>query len=120
MNLTETEWRVMNVVWRKHPVSARDVLEETDGDTKWAYTTVKTILDRLVDKGALKTRIRANTNLYDPLITQKDARHTAVKSIMDRAFDGAFGPLVHFLVNEEKLSEKELEELRKLLAGKKQ
>ena len=50
--LSEAEWRVMNVVWAQAPVSTRDVLERVEDETKWAYTTVKTVLDRLVTKNA--------------------------------------------------------------------
>ena len=115
MKLTEAEWKVMNIVWEKTPVSARDVLEAVEDETKWAYNTVKTILNRLVVKDALSVRLRANTNLYEPLVTREDARRSEVNTLMNRAFEGAFGPLVHFLLHDRKLSEKDKTELRKML-----
>jgi len=105
----------MNVVWEKQTASARDVLEALEDDTDWAYTTVKTMLARLVEKGALKVRLRANTSLYEPLVTRKQARRSAVRALAERAFDGAFAPLLHFLVSEQKLSPRQREELLKLL-----
>ncbi len=113
--LSEAEWRVMNVVWNHAPVSTRDVLEHVEDETQWAYTTVKTVLDRLVWKKILTVRKRANTVYYEPLVTREDAQHTAVDGLLDRAFDGAFGPMVHFLVGKEKLSAKERQELITLL-----
>lgn len=116
MKLTEAEWKLMNALWKRHhPASARDVMEELEGQTDWAYNTVKTMLSRLVEKGALSQRLRANTTLYTPLITRQEARRSALRALLDSAFDGAFGPLMHFLLHNEKLTIKEKEELRCLL-----
>ncbi|MEE9126017.1 MAG: BlaI/MecI/CopY family transcriptional regulator [Planctomycetota bacterium] len=117
MKLSDTEWTVINVVWERSPASARDVLEQTEAQTGWAYTTVKTILSRLVEKGALRTRKRANTSLYEPLVSRKDARRSAVRSLLDRAFDGTFGGLLQHLVTDEKLSKKDRERLEAMLRG---
>ncbi len=111
MQITGAEWKVMGRVWRSHPASARDVFEDLRGETEWAYTTVKTMLDRLVEKGALAVRKRGNTGLYEPLVTKDDARRSAVRHLIEKAFDGAFGPLMHFLVDEERLSRKERDQL---------
>ena len=105
----------MKVVWERSPASARDVLEVVEDETSWAYATVKTILNRLVEKGALTSRRRANTNLYEPLGSRKKALRSTVTAIVDRAFDGAFGPLLQFLVTDERLSEEEREQLMRLL-----
>lgn len=115
MPLTDAEWTVMKVVWERNPVSARDVLEAVEAETSWAYSTVKTILDRLVAKGVLRSRMRANTLLYEPVLSRDKARRSAIRSLVDKAFNGAFGPFMHFLITEEKLSEKEREMLLRLL-----
>lgn len=115
MKLSDAEWTVINVVWERSPASARDVLEQTEAATGWAYTTVKTLLSRLVDKGALRMRKRANTSFYEPLVSRKDARRSAVRSLLDRAFDGTFGSLLQHLVSDEKLSKKDRERLATML-----
>ena len=106
----------MQAVWDRSPASARDVLDAVGAETRWAYTTVKTLLDRLVAKGALSVRMRANTGLYEPLVTREAARHGAVRALLDRAFDGAFAPMLHFVLTDESLSERERAELRAMLA----
>ena len=116
MKLSDSEWTVMNAVWAGSPASARDVLERTVDETHWAYTTVKTTLARLVEKGVLAERKRANTSLYDPLVTRDQARHSAVRLLLDKAFDGAFGPLLQHLVAKEKLSRKDRRKLAAMLA----
>lgn len=115
MKLSDAEWTVMNALWERSPASVRDVLERTEAATGWAYSTVKTILERLAEKGALGARKRANTILYEPRITRASARRAAVRSLLERAFDGAFGPLLRHLISEEKLSGKDRRELARML-----
>ena len=99
MKLTDAEWKVMSVVWEQPPTSARTVLDAVGDDTGWAYTTVKTLLDRLVEKGALTATIERNTSRYSPSITRKAARRSAVRGLVDRAFEGGFAPLVLQIVH---------------------
>ena len=118
--LSDAEWKVIRALWTRHPASARDVLEALHGETGWAYTTVKTLLARLVAKKAAAVRLRANTSLYEPLMTEDEARRTEVKLLVDRAFGGASVPLLRFVLADEKLSAKDRAELREMLerAGK--
>jgi len=118
MKLTEPEWLIMNALWDKHPVKARDVVERLPSTVNWAYTTVKTMLDRLVEKKAVGKSKRGNIGLYEPLVSRRQARRTAMRIMLDQAFDGAFGPMMHFLMEDEKLSADQREELIKILSGK--
>jgi BlaI family transcriptional regulator, penicillinase repressor len=111
MKLTSAEWKVMNRVWSRHPTTAREVLESQPEDVGWAYTTVKTIMARLVEKGALSMQMEGNTSRYEPRIGRMQARLAAVRSLLETAFGGTPGPLLHLLVDEEKLSPEEREEL---------
>lgn len=115
MHFSEAEWKVMKVLWQQHPASVRDLLDVLDADTGWAYSTVKTLLARLVDKGAVRVDKRANTSLFEPLVAEPEAQRSALRALLDRAFDGTFGALVHHLVAEEKLSPRDRDELRALL-----
>lgn len=106
----------MQVLWRAAPGSARDVHDALVGSTAWAYTTVKTMLDRLVEKGALRTRMRGNQTLYTPAVSQQSARRSAVRALLERAFDGKLGGLVAHMADDERLSTRERAELESLLA----
>ena len=120
MKLTDAEWKLMNVIWERHPASARDIMEALEGEVDWAYTTIKTMLSRLAEKGALKSRLRANTSLYEPILTRSQARYSSVRALLDSAFEGAFGPMMHFLVSSKELTEKERSELIRLLQEEEQ
>ena len=105
----------MKSLWERNPASTRDVLEMVHAQTGWAYTTVKTMLARLVEKGAVKVRTRANTSIYEPIVERDDARRSAVRALLDRAFDGALGSLVHFMIDDEKLSKTDRAQLEAML-----
>ena len=104
MKLTEPEWIVMNALWEKHPARARDIVERLPSSVNWAYTTVKTMLDRLVEKKAVSKSKKGNAGLYEPRLSRRQARRTALRMVLDRAFDGAFGPMMYFLMEDGNLS----------------
>ena len=115
LKLSDAEWTVMQAVWAGFPASARDVLDRVGHDTGWAYTTVKTLLARLVEKDALSVRMRGNVSLYEPLITRRQAQVSALRSLVEKAFDGTFGSLVQHLITEEKLSSRDRRALARML-----
>jgi BlaI family penicillinase repressor len=115
MGLTKAEWQIMNALWKNYPASVRDVIENLEEDVDWAYTTVKTMLDRLVKKGILSVNKDRKISLYEPVDSKKKTRQAAIKSFVNQAFDGAIGTLVHHIVAEEELSKKEREELVRIL-----
>ena len=115
MKLSDGEWTVMNAVWEESPVTARQVLERVHDETGWAYTTVKTILARLQEKGALSEEKRGNASSYRPLVTRKRARRAALRSLVDRAFDGTFGSLLQHMVADERLSKRDRQRLAEML-----
>ena len=115
MKLTESEWQIMNALWAHHPETARELTEYLPDHVNWAYTTIKTMLTRLVDKKAVSERKRRNNSVYEPLVSQPRARGSALKSLIHQAFGGSVEPLVHSLLDDQKLSKKEREKLIKLI-----
>ncbi|HPG41259.1 MAG TPA: BlaI/MecI/CopY family transcriptional regulator [bacterium] len=115
MKLSDAEWQIMNALWKKHPATARELMEQMPADNDWAYTTVKTMLTRLISKDAVSEHKRGNTSVYEPLVSQQKARSSALKSLFEKALDGALEPVMHYLVEERKLSEKERRKLIQIL-----
>jgi BlaI family transcriptional regulator, penicillinase repressor len=115
MKLTEAEWQLMKALWRKHPATARQIAELLPEGVQWAYTTIKTMLTRLVEKKAVGEAKQGNISVYEPLLSQQRARKMALKSMLDQAFDGAFGPMVHFLLEDKELTENQRQELIEVL-----
>jgi len=115
MKLTQAEWQIMNTLWEKHPATAREIMTRLPKGVKWAYTTLKTMLSRLVEKEAVSERKQANTSYYEPLISKRKAQLSAFRLLLDQSFDGAMGPLVHFMLQEQKLNAKQKKELIEIL-----
>jgi BlaI family transcriptional regulator, penicillinase repressor len=111
MKLTQAEWQIMKVLWKKYPATTRQIMTGLPKGVSWAYTTIKTMLSRLVEKNVVSEQMQGNTSLYEPLLSQRKARLSAFTSMLDQAFDGATGPLVHFLLEEQQLNPKQKQEL---------
>ncbi|MBW8035975.1 MAG: BlaI/MecI/CopY family transcriptional regulator [Planctomycetes bacterium] len=113
--LTEAEWAIMKVVWENEPCAAGTVQEALTKSKDWAYSTVKTTMDRMSGKGLLEiTKIR-NLQLFSSMISQEDAKKGEFRKMLKRAFDGALTPMMQFLIEEEGLSKGELTQLRKFV-----
>ncbi|MBI5364200.1 MAG: BlaI/MecI/CopY family transcriptional regulator [Planctomycetes bacterium] len=117
--LSAAEWKVMRALWRSHPATARELLDALTEETSWAYTTLRTLLARLVEKGAVAEEKDAGTSVYRPLLREERARSSAVRGLLERAFDGGFGSLVHFMLESEELSTRDRAELERLIAASK-
>ena len=115
MKLSDAEWQIMNALWQKNPSTAREIIDELPNDVQWAYTTVKTMLTRLVSKKAVHEEKRGNLAFYTPLVSQWKARRGAIRSMIDKVFGGTVEPIMHYLVDEEKLTSSQRRELIKLL-----
>ena len=116
--LTEAEWEIIQVVWEHEPCAAPSVQEELEARKKWTYSTVKTLMDRMVTKGLLTTERLRNLILYRSAITQKQARRGEVAKTLTRAFGGAFTPMMQFMLESHTLSQKELTELEGMIRKK--
>jgi len=116
--LTEAEWEIIQVVWEHEPCAAPTVQEELEARKKWTYSTVKTLMDRMVAKGLLTTERIRNLILYRSAITQKQARKGEVAKTLTRAFGGAFTPMMQFLLESQTLSDAELAELEGMIRKK--
>ncbi len=116
--LTESEWAIIQAVWENEPCAAPTVQEELETRKNWTYSTVKTMMDRMVTKGLLKTERMRNLILYRSVVTRIQAQKSEIMRTVKRAFDGALTPMMQFLLDNHKLSQKQLNELERLIKKK--
>lgn len=115
VELTEAEWDIMKVVWEKEPCAAGTVQETLAKSRDRAYSTVKTTMDRMVEKGFLEIERIRNLQLFKSRISEVDAKRGEFRKMLKRAFDGALTPMMQFLIEHEGLSKEEASRLRKLV-----
>lgn len=116
--LTESEWAIIRVVWDHEPCAAPSVQELLEKEKAWSYSTVRTLMDRMVVKGLLKAEKVRHITLYSSVITRAQAQKGELFHTLKNAFNGALTPMLQFLLEEEKMSAQELDELEKMIRAK--
>ena len=116
--ISDAEWTVMKVVWQLETATAKQVVEALAGDAAWKPKTIHTLLSRLVQKGVLATEKPAREYLFRPLVSEEECRRAASRSFMTRVFDGKITPFLACFLADQKLSRKEIEEIRSILNKK--
>jgi predicted transcriptional regulator len=116
--LTEHELAIMQIVWQRPAVTVRDVYEELLKRRKIAYTTVMTMMGILETKGYLKRNRDAKAYVYRPTKGKSKVLGSMVSDFVNRVFDGSAKPLLVHLVENEHLSQEELDEIAGLLKEK--
>jgi len=114
--ISETEWEIMRIVWAKAPVTAADIISElTKADPTWHPVTAKTLLNRLVRKGALGYEQQGRAYLYKPLVDEQSCVSAVSSSFLDRVFGGSLTSMVAYFVENRKLTPKQAKDLRKAM-----
>src|SRR5262245_52967383 len=119
IQLTEAEWAIIKEVWLREPVPAPTVQEALAHEKGWSYSTVRTLMDRMVAKGLLTSEKLRNLTLFRSAVKQQQAQKSEVLATLRNAFSGAFTPFVQCLLDTQKLSSEELVELEKLIKARK-
>ena len=112
MQITEAESLVMDVLWRRHPQSAEEVIAALADSQQWQEATIKTLLNRLLNKGAVRADKDGRRYLYAPVLKRADWVHGQSRNLIDRLFGGRVAPLVAHFSEHRKLSKKDVAELQ--------
>ena len=116
--ISESEWLVMRVLWLKSPLSAQDIFEQLDSTTKWKPKTIKTLIDRLVKKGAVKYEKDGRRYLYYPAVGREECVTTERKSFIKRVYGGITKPMLAAFLEDAELSGEDIAELKDILEQK--
>ena len=116
--ISDAEWVVMRVVWEKAPVTTNQVVERLADKAPWKPKTIHTLLSRLVRKGALEFARKGREYLFRPLVSAEECEHAATRSFLSRFFDGELAPFLARFVERERLTAREIEELKAILDRK--
>ena len=117
MQISEAESVVMDVLWQRQSCAAEDVVAALADTQHWQEATIKTLLNRLLKKGAIVATKDGRRYLYKPALRREDWVLGESQGLLERLFDGRVAPLVAHFSEQRKLSRKDIAELRRLLDG---
>ena len=115
MAISDAEALVMDVLWQRHPLPAEDVVSALTARTDWAEPTIKTLLNRLLNKGAIRAEREGRRYLYSPVLTREAWVAQQSEGMLERLFGGRVAPLVAHFGERGKLSATDIAELKRLI-----
>lgn len=119
--ITEAEYEVMKIVWKYAPINTNEITEKLLATSSWSAKTIQTLIKRLVNKGALAYEKNSRVFVYTPLVKESEYISQESNSFLNRYYDGDITAMLSAYIENDKLSETEIETLRSLLSkrGKK-
>jgi predicted transcriptional regulator len=105
----------MQIFWARGALPTEEVVAALESRQKWQESTVKTLLNRLLNKGALRARKDNRRYVYSPVLTQDEWLSTESHGFVDRLFGGRVAPLVSYFSQHKKLTKKDIEDLKQLI-----
>ncbi|MEY4642574.1 MAG: Penicillinase repressor [Pseudomonadota bacterium] len=114
-SISDAEVEVLRQLWEEAPLSAQGIIERMEKSGNAHPKTIKTLINRLLNKGALRYKEENRKYLYIPVVRKADFYRLKTESFLNKFFDGELSPLVSFFSSQKKLSDKQIEELRQLV-----
>ena len=116
-SISDAEWIVMRELWAAGPMTTNKVVASLEAKTHWKPKTVQTLLTRLARKGALTFEKHGREYLFRPCVTAAECEHAITQSFLGRFFEGEIAPFLSRFVERERLSPKEIRQLKRILDG---
>ncbi|MBK3496999.1 penicillinase repressor BlaI [Viridibacillus sp. YIM B01967] len=117
-NISESEWEIMNVLWDKAPQTANDVILSLQESTDWKPKTIRTLLDRLVQKDVVGVNKNLRVYTFYPLYIQEECQRAETESFIKRIYGGTLKSMLAQFIQEDTLSNDDINELRFILDKK--
>lgn len=117
--ISDSEWEIMLILWKEHPLTSREIIENLEKKKEWKPTTIKTLLARLVEKGIISYEKMGKVFSYSPSVTQEECMKEKNKLFLKKFYKGGLKSLIASFLDTEDLSTDEINELKQILEKKK-
>lgn len=117
--ISDAEWEIMKVLWAGAPRTAGEIIEALEGSKEWSPKTVRTLIKRLSEKGAIGFNQTGRIYLYFPLVQEEECVQSETKSFLKRIYGGTLRPMLVNFLQDEKLSREDIDELKRILDERK-
>lgn len=114
--ISEAEFEVMKLVWKHAPISTNEITERLVQTTTWSPKTIQTLIKRLVTKGALSYEKQSRLFVYTPLVDEAEYINQESSTFLNRFYDGHLTSMISAYIDNGRLSEAEINDLRSLLS----
>ena len=115
INLSDSEWKLMNHLWAASPQTIMELTAGMSGETGWTKNTIITMLSRLEHKGAVAHMEGGRAKQYSPLIPREDAALAETKDFLGKVYGGKLGLMMHAMVESNSLTQEDIAELSAIL-----
>lgn len=114
-NLTEAEWRVMEYLWERSPLTGRELTDALEQEMGWNRSTTLTLLRRMESKGAVRSRTEDSRKVFLPAIAREDAALAETEDFLSRVYKGSISLMLSAMTKKQALSAEEIEALHAML-----
>lgn len=114
-NLTEAEWKIMEILWSKGSLTTMEIIKEMEELHGWAKSTVITVLNRMDNKGSIRYEMKNKSKIYTANIAKSEAKIEETRTFLDKFYEGSLGLMIKNFIREEALSAEEIEEIQKII-----
>lgn len=116
--ISEAEFEVMKIVWKYAPINTNEITDKLLETTAWSPKTIQTLIKRLVKKGVLAYEKQSRVFVYTPLVKENEYIGHESNSFLKRFYDGNITAMLSAYIDNDRLTESEIETLRSLLSDK--
>ena len=113
--ISEAEYEVMKVIWENFPISTNEIIEKFENKSEWSPKTIQTLISRLVKKDIITYEKQSRVYIYTPLISENEYINQESKSFLDKFYNGTINSMVLNFIEEDALSDEDIDELKKIL-----
>nr|WP_317379103.1 BlaI/MecI/CopY family transcriptional regulator [uncultured Faecalimonas sp.] len=114
--ISEAEYEVMKIIWKYAPINTNEITEKLTQTTSWSPKTIQTMIKRLTMKGALSYEKQGRIFVYSPLIEENEYVGQESSSFLKRYYNGDITAMLSSYMENDRLSDKEIDTLRSILA----
>ena len=115
INLSDSEWKLMNHLWTRSPMTIMELTADMKAETSWTKNTVITMLSRLEAKGAIRHEEGGRAKQYYPCMDREDAAMEETKNFLGKVYGGKLGLMMHAMVESRTLTAEDIAELSAIL-----
>lgn len=114
-SISDSELTIMKIIWKKPNITANNIIEQLEDKTEWKPNTVKTLINRLLNKKAIGFNKEGKEYYYYALVEEESYINAESSSFLNKVFNGSVSSMVLNFVKNKKISDKEIEELKDIL-----